>query len=339
MKRGMKTILRLAVLALASTAALALVGNALATQKLSVTQSATALTIKTSQAQTDRQPAKISIYVPSGYTINASQAAGTKIGTTTGTVFARDANIPLPLSGDVVVAPPSTNAPGCSTGTHLAVWILDLQVAGQRIQLPVHVDATAGAETAFGSYKLVVCLAPDDVPLGTPGRSPNGARLLEATFTVNNIFTVPAGQTVWKTITTPYLASVGAPDVAGTVETRAVVGTGVVTITSKVTKAKRTVRFTGKVTQAGAAVAGAQVLLLVNGRNRFRARTNASGNYSVVLKKTGKKATTRFQARVTVAERDITSSGCASPSVPGVACVSATASAFTALSRILRISI
>jgi hypothetical protein len=318
---------------------LALAGNALATQKLSVTQSATALTIKVSQAQSDRQPAKISIYVPSGYTINASQAPGTKIGTTTGNVFARDASIALPLSGDVLVAPPSTNAPGCSTGTHLAVWILDLQVAGQRVQLPVHVDPTAGAETALGSYKLVVCLGPDGVLLGTPGRSPNGARLLDATFTVNNIFTVPAGQSVWKTITTPYLASVGAPDVAGTVETRAVVGTGVVTITSKVTKKTRSVRFTGKVTQAGAAVAGAQVSLLVNGRNRFRARTNAGGNYSVVLKKTGRKATTRFQARVTVAERDITSSGCASPSLPGVACVSATASAFTAVSRIIRITL
>jgi hypothetical protein len=333
----MKTILRLAVLALAGTAALALAGNALATPKLSVTQSATALTIKVTQAQTDRQPAKISIYVPSGYTINASQAPGTKIGTTTGSVFARDANIPLPLSGDVVVAPPSTNAPGCSTGTHLAVWILDLQVAGQRIQIPVHVDATVGTEAGLGAYKLVVCLAPDDVPQGTPGRSPNGARLLEATFTVNNIFTVPAGQTVWKTITTPYRASVGVPDVASTVETRAVVGTGVLTITSKVTKKKRTVRFTGRLTQAGAAVAGAQVSLLVNGRNRFRARTSATGAYTVVLKKTGKKSTTRFQARVTVAERDITSTGCASPSLPGVPCVSATASSFTAVSRILRI--
>jgi hypothetical protein len=150
---------------------------------------------------------------------------------------------------------------------------------------------------------------------------------------------VPAGQTVWKTITTPYRASVGVPDVASTVETRAVVGTGVISITSRVTKRTRTVRFTGRVTQAGAAVAGAQVSLLVNGRNRFRARTSATGSYSVVLKKTGRKSITRFQARVTVAERDITSTGCASPSLPGVACVSATASSFTAVSRIIRISL
>jgi hypothetical protein len=335
----MKTILRLAVLACVGTAALALAGNALAVQKLSVRSSATELTIKVSQAQTDQQPAKITIYAQ-GVTINASAAPGTKIGTTTGTVFARDANIPLPLSGDVIVAPPDTNAPGCATGTHLAVWILDLQVAGQRVQLPVHVDATAGAEAGLGSHKLVICLAPDDVPPGTPGRSPNGARLLDATFTVSNIFSVPAGQSIWKAITTPYAPATGVPNVAGTVETRGVLAPGAVTLASRVTsKAKRTVRFTGRVTQGGAAVAGAQVSLLINGKVRFRARTNAGGNYSIALKKTGKKTTTTFQARVTVAERDVTTTGCASPSLPGIACVSATSSPFTAVSRRIRIRI
>jgi hypothetical protein len=334
----MKTILRLAVLALAGTAALAFAGNALATQKLSVRQTATSLTIKVNQAQSDPQPARIVIYVPTGYTINASAAPGSRIGTTTGSVFARDANIPLPLSGDVVVAPPNTNAPGCAAGTHLAVWILDLQVAGQRVQLPVHVDPTAGAEAALGAYKLVVCLAPDDVPQGTPGRSPNGARLLEALFTVNNVFTVPAGQAIWKTITTPYAPSTGVPNAAGTVETRAFVSAGTITIASRVTnRKKRTIRITGRVAQAGAAVAGAQVSLLLNNRARFRARTSAAGNYSIVLRKTGRRTTTTFQARVAVAERDITSSGCASPSVPGVACVSATSSPFTAVSRRIRI--
>src|SRR6266540_1166481 len=182
----MKTLLKLAVLALVSTTALALAGNALATQKLSVTQTTTTLTIKDSQAQTDQQPAKITIYVPSGYSINASATPGTRIGAASGTVFSRDANIPLPLSGDVIVAPPSTNAPGCAVGTHLAVWILSLAVAGQTINLPVHVDQTSGAEAALGAYKLVICLAPDDVPPGTPGRSPNGARLLDAQFTGGN---------------------------------------------------------------------------------------------------------------------------------------------------------
>jgi hypothetical protein len=335
----MKTILRLAVLAVAGTAVLAFAGNALATQKLSVKQSTTSLTIKVSQAQTDAQPARISIYVPTGYTINASATPGSKIGSTSGTVFSRDASIPLPLSGDVVAVPPTTNAPGCDPAAHIAVWNLALSVAGQSINIPVHVDQLSGAEAALGSYKLVVCLAPDDVPVGTPGRSPNGARLLDATFTVDNVFTVPAGQSIWKAITTPYAAGIGAPNVAGTVETRAFVANGTVTLAKKVNAKARLVKFTGKVTQAGAAVSAARVVLLVNGKSAgFTARANASGNYSVVLKKTGKKTTSTFQARTTVAERDITATGCASPTpgVPG-GCVSATASPFTAVSGKIRI--
>jgi hypothetical protein len=331
----MKTILRLAVLALAGTAVLAFAGNALATQKLSVKQTTTALTIKVSQAQTDPQPLRISIYVPTGYTINASAAAGTKIGSTTGTVFSRDANIPLPLSGDVVAVPPTTNAPGCDPVPHIAVWNLALAVAGQSINLPVHVDQLAGAEAALGAYKLVVCLPPDDVPVGTPNRSANGARLLDATFTVDNIFTVPAGQSIWKTITTPWAG--GVPNAAGTVETRALVANGTVTLAKKVNAPKRLVRFSGKVTQAGTPVAGARIVLLVNGKSAgFTARANASGNYSVVLKKTGRKTNSTFQARTTVAERDVTSTVCASPTT-AAPCVSATASPFTAVSAKIRI--
>ena len=333
----MKTILRLAVLALAGTAVLAFAGNALATQKLSVKQTTTSLTIKVSQAQTDPQPLRISIYVPNGYAINASAAPGSKIGSTTGTVFSRDANIPLPLSGDVIAVPPTTNAPGCDPVPHVAVWNLALAVAGQSINLPVHVDQLAGAEAALGAYKLVVCLPPDDVPVGTPGRSANGARLLDATFTVDNVFTVPAGQSIWKTITTPWAG--GAPNAGATVETRAFVANGAVTLAKKVNAKRRLVKFTGKVTQAGAGVAGARVVLLVNGKSAgFTARANASGSYSVVLKKTGKKTTSTFQARTTVAERDITATGCASPT-PGVprGCVSATASPFTAVSAKIRI--
>jgi hypothetical protein len=335
----MKRVLKLAVLASAAVTALAFAGNALAVQKLSVAQSATSLTIKVTQAQADAQPAKITIYVPTGYSINTSAAPGTTIGTTSGSVFARDANIPLPLSGNVVVAPPNTNAPGCATGTHLAVWNLALSVAGQSINLPVHVDPTAGAETALGAYKMVVCLAPSDVPQGTPGRSPNGAQLLEANFTVNNIFQVPSAESLWKAITTPYAAGTGLPNAAGTVETRALASSGKLTLSARVTnKKRRTVRISGKLTQGGAAVAGSQVRLVLNGAaTKFTARTSAAGNYSVVLQKKGKKSTTMFQARTTVAERDVTTTLCATPSLPPIPCVSGTASGFTAVSNRVRI--
>jgi len=337
----MKRLAKLAVLAGAAVTALAFAGNALAVQKLSVTQTATAVTVKLSQAQSDPGPAKIQIFVPAGYSLNTSAAPGTTIGTGSGSVFARDANIPLPLSGNVVVAPPNTNAAPCFTGTHLAVWLLQLQVAGQSITLPIAVDPTAGTLAALGAYQLVTCLPPADVPPGTPGRAPNGAQLLEATFTVNNIFQVPATESIWKAITTPYAPLVGLPNPAGTVETRALASSGTLTINATVTnKKKRTLRVSGKLAQGGASVAGSQVRLLLNGAaSRFTARTSASGNYSLVLKKTGKKSVTIFQARATVAERDATSTVCATPSLPNVPCVSATAAGFTAVSQKVKVKL
>jgi hypothetical protein len=177
--------------------------------------------------------------------------------------------------------------------------------------------------------------------MGTPGRSPNGAQLLEANFTVNNIFQVPAALSVWKAFTTPYAAGTGLPNVAGTVETRALASSGTLTLTGRVTnKKKRTVRMSGRLSQGGAAVAGTQVRLLLNGAaSRFTARTAASGAYSLVLRKTGKKSVTTFQARATVAERDVTSTLCATPSLPPVPCVSGTAAGFTAVSNRLRIKL
>jgi hypothetical protein len=223
----------------------------------------------------------------------------------------------------------------------MAVWLLQLQVAGQAINLPVAVDQTSGVNAAFGAYQLVTCLAPADVPQGTPGRSPNGAQLLEANFTVNNVFQVPAELATWKALTTPYAAGNGVPNVAGSVETRAVVGSGTLSMSTKVTnKKKRTLRVSGKLSQAGAGVAGAQVRLLLNGAaSKFTARTAPTGNYTVVLKKTGKKSVTTFQARATVAERDVTSTACQGPTLPTFPCVSATASGFTAVSKKVRVKL
>lgn len=336
----MKSIIRLVALGSAATAALALAGNALATPKLSVRQSSTSLTVRVSQAQSDPAPARTQIFVPAGYTLNTSQAPGTRIGTVTGTVFAKDLNISVPGSGNVVVAPPDTSVTGCATGTHLAVWLLQLSVSGQTLEFPLQVDPTTGQNTAFGAYQLAACFPPVDVPQGTPGRSPMGAMLVDATLTLSGVFTPSTGPSVWKALVTPYAAGTGAENVAGTVEMRSSVRPGLVTLATRLLSRKtRTLRLSGTVTQAGAGLAGQSVNLLLNGKARFRARTTARGLYTILLRKTGRPSTTIFQARVTVSERDITSTGCQSPTLPGVRCVSATAAGFTALSRKIRVQL
>ena len=340
----MKTILRLVTVSAVGVAALAFAGNALATQRLSVTQSATSLTIKATQDASDQQPAKIQIYVPAGYTLNTSATPGQTIGTTTGVIVARDqGNIDLPLTGDVLVDDPAKHTTdACSPGMNQAVWILQLSVAGQTINLPVYVTPTTSAEAGLGSAKLSVCLAPSDTPQGSPGRSPFGAQLKSATFTVNNVFTPPTGAVRWESLWTPYGAGNGVPNAAGTVEARAFVGPGAITLAGRVTnKKKRIVRLQGKVTAAGVGIAGATVNLLLNGKARYKAATTGAGSYSFRLqKKKGSKVTTTFfQASVSVPERDVTATGCATPAVPPIPCVSATQGTFTATSKKIRIRI
>lgn len=344
----MQRALKLVTLAVGCVAALALAGNALAKQQLAVSQTGTSVTIKVSQADTDPQPAKITIWIPAGYTLNTSAAPGAKIGTTTGTVVARDvADLHLPLTGDVVVDDPAKHVTdSCSPGAHAAVWILALQVAGQSVNLPVYVTSpTTGADAALGSTKLETCLGPVDVPQGTPGRSANGAQLLDATFTVTNTLTPPAGSTRWISTFTPWGAGTGRPNPAGTVQALSFVGPGSLTLNAKVTnKKKKIVTFNGRALQGGAPVAGARVQILVAGKARFGARTNASGTYTLRLQNNSRRVSrTSFQARVTVGARDITASGCASPPIPTTlapgGCVSATAGGFTALSRKVSIRI
>ena len=100
---------------------------------------------------------------------------------------------------------------------------MDLRDAG--VELAGELRETWASEYPGRDYDVLGQEAgvtrPDDVPAGTPGRSPNGARLLDATFTVDNVFTNAPGDTVWKAITTPWAG--GTPNAAGTVETRALV--------------------------------------------------------------------------------------------------------------------
>jgi hypothetical protein len=206
----------------------------------------------------------------------------------------------------------------------------------------VYNNTTSGAETGLGQAKMSVCLSPSDTPQGSPGRSPFGAQLKNATFTVNNVFTPPAGASRWESLWTPWGAGNGIPNAAGTVEARAFVGPGAITLAGAVvSKAKRIVRLQGRVTAAGVGIVGSTVNLYLNGKARYKKKTNGSGGYSFLLqKKKGSRVTTTFfQAKVTVAERDVTATGCASPAVAPIPCVSATQGSFSATSRRIRIRI
>lgn len=293
--------------------------------------------------------AAINIFAPSGYSATLNQAFGTNIGSVTATAFSYDNNLTLPLEGTVTTDDPAKHAAdACSPGTNAAVWDLNLSVAGQTLVVPLYVNPTAGAATALGAYNLKICLAPPDVPAGTPGRAAFGAQLLDAKFTVNNVFRTPStgGLIRWETLFTPYNKGKGTVNAAGTFEARSLVGLPV-SLGLRVKYTKKTKRFvaSGTLTEGGQAVAGVTVNLLrgpsaVNLKKLGSSATSATGAWSVAGKLSGKKKPFFFKATAAVAERDATAAGCQSPLPPTTApagCVSATLPPWTATSAAVRI--
>jgi hypothetical protein len=227
------------------------------------------------------------------------------------------------------------------------VWNLNLSVAGQTLVVPLYVNPTSGASAALGSYNLKICLPPWDVPQGTPGRAFQGAQVLDAKFSVDKIFTTPASAGVarWEALFTPYTPGKGTPNPAGTFEARALVPlpAGVSLSARVVSHKKGTYRLTGKVSEGGAGSAGTAVTIARGTKptalKQFGAVTTSSAGTFTLSGKAKRKKNTYFQASASAKERDVTSTGCASPltAVAPAGCVSATLSPWSAKSAVVRV--
>ena len=339
----MKTVL------VATTAALTLAfaGSALAayTPHLAITHTpltlagggATDLTISFDQA--DDATAKVTIYVPQGYTGTLGAAAGTQLGTIDASIiaFAISPTQPLPLKGVITADDPAKYvANPCSPGTHEAVWLLRLQAAGTELAVPGYVDTvTAPAEAPLGKFKLQFCLPSPYIP-PSAGGAMLGAKLVSATLHLSNLFALPSqnGSYGWTAVTTPYTVGAGTPNAAGTVQARAFVQLPAqLSLKAKVKKKRATLSGALRLNVAG--LAGVKVSLL-SGSSRTKlkaagsATTGAGGAFS--FRKTVRK-TTYFRAKVTVATRTASCTG----GVPGIPCASASANGFTAQSAIIKV--
>jgi hypothetical protein len=340
----MKTLL----VAIAAALALAFTGSALAayTPHLSITHTpltvagggSTDLTISFDQA--DDATAKVTIYVPQGYTGTLGVSPGTQLGTIDASIiaFAISPTQPLPLKGVIQADDPAKYvANPCAPGAHEAVWLLRLQAAGTELAVPGYVDTvTATAEAPLGKFKLQFCLPSPYIP-ASAGGAQLGAKLVSATLHLANVFALPAqnGSYGWTAVTTPYTVDTGTPNPAGTVQARAFVQLPA-QLSLKAKVKKRTATLSGALRLNLAGLAGVKVSLL-SGSSRSKlkaagsATTLAKGAFS--FRKTVRK-TTYFRARVTVATR---SASC-TDGVPGIPCASATANGFTAQSAIIKVT-
>ena len=341
----MRMRLRVALLAGAGAAALALGGSALAAYTPRLVVSHTPLTLSgggttdltISFGQNDDATARASIYVPQGYT-GTFGAPGAQVGTVDASVLAKliSPDQPIPLKGTIRSDDPAKYvANPCSPGTHEAVWLLVLEAAGQTLNVPMYLDTvTAPAEAPLGKYKLVVCLPSPDIPPSAGGAT-FGSKLISATLHLTSVFTLPVqnGSYPWLVIATPYVPGTATPNPAGTVQAQ-----GVVRLPAGISLKRtgtRVVRLSGLLRVNRAGVAGVRVTLYAGtSRTRLRAvgsrTTGASGAFSFRRRVA---RTTYFQVRAAAPARSASCTG----GVPNAPCSSATLNAFSVRSAIVRV--
>jgi len=356
MTRAIRTL----VLGLVGAVALSSAGTALAaytTPTLLITDAPLVTTINYTQSASDDATASVKVYVPAGYSVSLSQAAGTTVGTVTAQGTAADlGGALLPLTGTIQARaasgtylsggaqrPLATAAAECTgTASHTAFWVLILQAAGQTLELPAYVDEVTTAPTvAFAKATVQFCLPPPDLPANHPSRATFGFKLTQATLKLNSVFTSSGTESRWRATATPWRPMVGQPNTAATVEIQSVVA-----FPRTVTLRKPAVRaVNGTVTLriGGAAnlpTGAAATLRLYRGAkspsSASIALTKSGSAYSGTLRirQTARAQVVFLQARATVAAGTVT----CTPTF-GLPCLSATRAAVTVRSNTVRIVI
>jgi len=220
---------------------------------------------------------------------------------------------------------------------HTAVWILQLEAAGQQLLVPAYVDAvTNPAEAALGSLKITVCLPSPYIPQSAGGAA-LGAKLVSATLHLTNVLVLPgqSGEYGWTLVATPYTVGTATVNAAGTVQARAFVRLPVLlSIGAKFVRKPKSYTLAGRLTENLTGLGGFSVQIFggpsASKLKRIKTvKTKVGGTYSL---KVGAKATRYYQARVVVPVRNAPCTG----GVPGLNCVSGTLDPWSARSRAVK---
>jgi hypothetical protein len=190
-----KTV-RLILLASVCASALAFGTNALAAYNPSLLTAGTShglgsggpVVVGVGQDQNDDSTGEITLYSPRGYGVTLTQAPGTRIGDLDA-VF-RVGTTPVQIQGTVSARDPGayTNQLQfpCGNGVrHEAVWLIESTLNNTRLEIPMFIDRTVGAEAQFSSAKIKVCFASPHIP--PPLGAPSGASLLVAAFSCRGL--------------------------------------------------------------------------------------------------------------------------------------------------------
>jgi hypothetical protein len=302
----MKKSLRLALLACACFAGLALAGPAFAKYDpyLQIEQSSYKLGAPITAdvfigISDDADPtARLQIYSPAGYSASLAAAPGTKIGTVLAIVKAKAlGGALLPLAGDVVVANPTdpaivAAATKCTgTATHGTIWVLNTSLQGQTVAIPVFVDQKGALVVQ------TVCLPSPDVPPAQGGAT-FGAQLVLADFTIRGVFTNAGSRNgyEWAGIYTPYVPGTQTTNPAGTVEWRTYVGLPS-SLTLAKAKTKKGIKLVGRLSIAGLTPKGVKLGLYAGKKPKPAPTATTGGTGKRIVRSAALPATGRYTIR------------------------------------------
>lgn len=227
---------------------------------------------------------KVTLYVPTGYTLDPTAAPGTAEGHVyleTRDDFAY---------GELKAVDPAAyvntpEAQACAPEPHTAVWTMNLEFffSEDTVTVPVYVDPTSGDEAALGAYKLQACVPLSDA--ASPGGRPLGARVrdLGLEFTrLNN--PTSAAMYVWRAFASNPDAQ-GNPDTATTYELRSDMPLPAnLTLTGKLDRTHHRALFNGRLTTKVSTVGRIPVTLYRRDKDGYwtsvaSTRTSANGSY------------------------------------------------------------
>jgi hypothetical protein len=328
----MRQGLRFALAAGAGVLTLAFAGQALGAYqpKVLVTSSPTSITVGYRQGSSDDASAALIFYVPPGMQADLSAAPGTTIGAAAAKIDVQGAQPTITGSvlvgnqADPTIAAFTTKCTG--TASHAAVWVLHVTLNDQAIDVPASVDQAAGPETAFASYKIRICFRSPYIPENEGGQ-PLGIRPLEASLTLNGVFTPPSGAGLpWTGLFVPYAVGTGTVNPLAAAESQAIAGYPVqFTLSGKHVVKTKTVgkgrhrhrvrthwaRVSGQLRAGGDSQAGADYTLFAGAKRVATGQTNSNGSFTKLLRLT---KTTTFRATATLAAADTT--GDCNPLIP-----------------------
>lgn len=340
-----KTV-RLILLASLCAVALSFGTNALAAYNPSLLTAGTShglgsrgpVVVGVGQGQNDDATGVITLYSPAGYGVTLTQAPGTRIGDLDA-IF-RVGTTPVQIQGTVTARDPAayTNQLQfpCGDGVrHEAVWLIESTLNNTRLEIPMFVDRTVGAEAQFSSAKMKVCFPSPYI--SPPQGAPSGASLIVAAFSIQGVFRNPVrrGSYPWNAVFTPFSPATGMLNPANAAQSTSYTRLPVA-LTVRATKVKRGqrtfARVTACLTEAGGGVRGVRVNILAGRTARplgrvGRPRTNSRGCATQLVRV--RYRVTYIRAGTSLPDRDVTDSpGCTPviPVAPGVnpRCTSAT---------------